>query len=249
MKIFYFTATGNCLDVAKHFDCELYSMPKILKGQKYDFEDTESIGLVFPCHSLFVPEIVMEFIEKVKLQSPYIFAIITYGNVVANAPNLFFEFAEKHNIHLNYVKSLLMVDNYLPIFDMEKQITMDKKTNQNLVRMIEEIHQKKKHISKATVFNILLTRVVRFLLKVVPIHSKDFQVSDACSRCQTCARVCPRDNIVVKNRPVYGDKCVFCLACINLCPQKAITLKKEANASARYKNQNISIKEIIDSND
>ena len=32
MKIFYFTATGNSLYVAKRFGGELYSIPKVLKA-------------------------------------------------------------------------------------------------------------------------------------------------------------------------------------------------------------------------
>ena len=79
MKVFYFTATGNSLDVAKRFGGELYSIPKVLKGNEFDFED-EKIGIVFPCYAFAAPGIVREFIEKVTLKSPYIFAIMTYGN-------------------------------------------------------------------------------------------------------------------------------------------------------------------------
>ena len=65
--------------------------------------------------------------------------------------------------------------------------------------------------------------------------------------------MCPRNNISINkefknSKPIYGDTCEFCLACINLCPQKAIKLKTDKNPNARFKNENVTIKEIIDSN-
>ncbi|MCT4593220.1 MAG: 4Fe-4S binding protein [Anaeromicrobium sp.] len=39
MKIFYFTATGNSLMVAKSFGGETYSIPKMLKEGNIYFED------------------------------------------------------------------------------------------------------------------------------------------------------------------------------------------------------------------
>ena len=39
MKVFYFTATGNSLDVTKRFGGEIYSIPNVLKGDQFHFED------------------------------------------------------------------------------------------------------------------------------------------------------------------------------------------------------------------
>lgn len=49
MKILYFTATGNNLYIAKRLGGELYSIPKLIKEGKYEFED-EKIGIVFPAY-------------------------------------------------------------------------------------------------------------------------------------------------------------------------------------------------------
>ena len=38
-KIYYFTGTGNCLSVAKHFDAELLSIPQLVKDNIYEIED------------------------------------------------------------------------------------------------------------------------------------------------------------------------------------------------------------------
>ena len=62
-----------------------------------------------------------------------------------------------------------------------------------------------------------------------------------------CEKVCPVDNIEVDTKPVFKSNCQQCLSCINNCPQNAIRLKGE-KSKTRFINQNIALKEIIDSN-
>jgi len=254
MKIFYFTATGNSLDIAKRFRGELYSIPKVLKGNKFDFED-EKIGIIFPCYGLAAPHIVREFIEKVTLKSPYIFVIMTYGNMLGAGTNWFMKFAKKNNIHIQYADGLLMIDNYLPMFDIEKQKLKQKNIDENFNRLLSDINQDKLYINSGTFLDSIATSSAQGLFKVFPnLNSvKNFSVGNSCNGCGTCVKVCPRDNVTInknvdKPKPTYGEKCEFCLACINLCPQKAIQLKKESNPNARFKNENVTLKEIITAN-
>ena len=55
MKVFYFTATGNSLYVAKQLSEEIYSIPQLLKKydlgeEKLEFHD-DVIGLVYPVYA------------------------------------------------------------------------------------------------------------------------------------------------------------------------------------------------------
>ncbi|MBB6215525.1 ferredoxin [Anaerosolibacter carboniphilus] len=254
MKIFYFTATGNSLYVAKRFGGELYSIPKVLKSNELSYED-EKIGIIFPCYGLAAPGIVREFMEKVTLKSPYIFAILTYGNMVANGAGWFAEYAKKNNITIHYANSLLMVDNYLPIFDIEQQKQKPKNIEENLSSLLMDVSESKKFIHKGSLLDSFLTTGIERISKVIPNFNsvKNFSINDNCNGCGTCTKVCPRNNLSINkefknSKPIYGDTCEFCLACINLCPKNAIKLKKEKNPNARFKNENITIKEIIDSN-
>jgi len=255
MKIFYFTATGNSLDVAKRFGGELYSIPKVLKNNQFSFED-EKIGIVFPCYGFAAPNIVREFTEKITLKSPYIFVIITYGNKLGGGVNWFMQFAEKNNIHIQYADGLLMIDNYLPVFDMEKQKLKSKNIEENLSHLLNDVNQDKHYINSGTFLDSMMTSSIQGLFKIFPNFNsvKNFSVGNSCNGCGTCVKVCPRDNITInknvdKSKPIYGEHCEFCLACINLCPKKAIQLKKESNPNARFMNENVTLKEIITAND
>lgn len=70
MKIFYFTATGNSLYVAKRIkekirDCELVCIPKISEQEEMVLDD-DVIGFVYPIHYAGVPITMYDFLSKLK---------------------------------------------------------------------------------------------------------------------------------------------------------------------------------------
>ena len=88
-------------------------------------------------------------------------------------------------------------------------------------------------------------------LLVSKIPNNDFQkkfyVESSCNGCKTCEKVCPVNNIEVNEFPTFHNNCQQCLACIQNCPQNSIHLKGE-KSSARFRNNNVDLKEIIEAN-
>jgi len=246
MKILYFTATGNNLYVAKRIGDEYYSIPKLIKEGIFDFED-EKIGIVFPVYNIGVPKIIEEFLNKVRLKSKYIFGITTYGAFSGAATRHLLEIGKKNGIEFSYINELIMVDNYLPGFDMNKQIQGQAKKNieENLEKIIKDIKEGRNYIKKHTIIKEGLRSLADKFYDNK--FEKNFSVDNNCNGCKTCERVCPVDNIKVDKKPVFNNNCQHCLACIHNCPKRAISMKKEKN-KARFINENITLKEIIDSN-
>lgn len=247
MKILYFTATGNNLYVSKRIGGEYYSIPKLIKEGKFDFED-EKIGIVFPSYNNGVPEIVEKFLDKSKLKSKYVFGIATYGLYAGATTRHLLEIGRRNGIEFSYVNELLMIDNFLPGFDINKELEKEpkKKIEENLEKIVKDINEGKKYIKKHSFVSDGI-RVISKKFFYDKEFEKNFIVENNCTGCKVCKKVCPVDNIKVDKKPVFKDNCQHCLACIHNCPQRAISLKTE-KSKKRFINQNITLKEIIDSN-
>lgn len=77
--------------------------------------------------------------------------------------------------------------------------------------------------------------------------AQKYTVSDACTRCGICMRVCPAGNIRLTDRITFGDQCKVCYACIHNCPQNAIHLPDE-KSGIRFRNEHVSVPELIRAN-
>lgn len=251
MTILYFTSTGNCLYVAKKIGGNLCSIPQAVKAGKYNFED-DCIGVVFPVFGLCVPPYVEEFLSKVQFKSNYQFAIITYGFFDGAATSHFMKLTSSYGIKFNYVTTLKMVENYLPGFEMDKQIQKEpkKEIEKHIEQIISDIKNKKQFIHQDSFIDKFLTKnhLKNYGYKPGLGETKNYHLCSTCHGCGTCVKVCPVDNIKIGNgKPVFGPNCISCLACTQNCPNNAIKMTSE-KSTARFRNKHIKLEEIIASN-
>jgi len=250
MLTFYFTATGNSLYVAKKIGGELLSIPQILRGGKSFFCD-DSIGFVFPCYCWGVPRIVRNFIKMTKFEANFFFAVMTYGNISGSATYLFEKLANKNGINIDYLDEILMVDNYLPFFAVEKQLAMKKahKIQTAAEKIATNIKANVKKRPKKSIISKYATSLLHGLCirYILDDNDESFLVNENCNTCGVCSRVCPVGNIMIAQQPDFSHRCESCFACIHLCPQKAIHLKGEKSGE-RFINQAVSLQEIIAAN-
>ena len=251
MKILYFTATGNNLSVAKRFDAELLSIPQMIKNNNYQIED-DKVGIIYPIYSLSVPLIVKQYLEKCIIKANYVFVIATYGFTSGGSLHEMRKILDKNGNHADYYESLLMIDNFLPFFDINQQINSikDKNIENRLNLIVNEVKEGIKKQENCNKFNklmslcgnIIINRILRFIPKL-------FHISDDCIGCGICKNVCPVSNIIQEksNKPQYYNKCVGCLSCIHNCPKNAINMKFQKSRK-RFRNEETTVKEIIDSN-
>lgn len=259
----YFTGTGNCLYVARELggkNAELLSIPQLMKRKDIELEADE-IGLVYPIYGHMPPNMVRQFIRRARLNAPYKFAVLTYGNRKCNAVEIWDETAQKAGTPFDYITTLIMVDNWLPNFDMNEQILIDKHIPENLGRISSDIAEHKRWHEPVSEDERMQHKGFLEYTGINPdagfvMKSEDcFTVTDACIGCGACVAVCPRGNYRQKSDGVRAEgDCEFCFACIQNCPQKAIQFAKnendpllrhgEKNPDARYRNEHVSLMDI-----
>ncbi|GHU88182.1 hypothetical protein FACS1894202_03840 [Clostridia bacterium] len=252
MTIFYFTSTGNSLAVAKKIgggSAAYISIPQIIDNPSLLYKDGV-IGVVYPIYGFGLPKMVRRFFEKVKWEADYAFAIGTYGNLPGAAARNTQFLAQEQGLRLDYSTTLLMVDNYLPGFEVNDQIAKlpVKKPDENLARIIADITDHKPLDAPAGLGWRAATAAIKAAEKAFMNNTRNYIVDEKCTKCGTCAKVCPAANITVIDKVTFSDKCEWCLGCVHLCPKNALHMKNEKSA-ARWRHPDVTLTEIIKAND
>ena len=128
MTICYFTATGNSLYIAKRIGGTLLSIPKLMKENEIIIND-DAVGIIAPVYAGNAPDMVRKFLLKVKIKTDYLFFICTYGMSYSVSKVNVISVANESGLKVDYVNAVKMVDNYLPGFDIKKQIESAHKKN------------------------------------------------------------------------------------------------------------------------
>lgn len=252
MTICYFTATGNCLYVARRIGGTMLSIPQLMRQERIEIED-DAVGVVCPCYNAEMPMMVRSFMEKAKIRTNYFFFIYTYGAGFGEAYAHAKLAAEGAGLTLSYVNAIQMVDNFIPYFDMQEQIdTLPKKNVEGQIDTVcrdiatrKNVEVKITAITKAQMKMFHKRLADRWLRKDTALS---YTVNDSCIHCGICAKVCPTNNITVTQDAVrFSDHCEVCYSCLHNCPQHAIHMPMEAGTT-QFRNEQVSLKDIIESN-
>lgn len=252
MTIGYFTASGNCLYVAKRIGGTLLSIPQLMKQDNIEITD-DAVGIVAPVYAVEMPMMVKEFLLRANIKTNYFFFIYTYGSGYAEAFAHVELVCREKGLKLSYINAIQMVDNYLPGFEMQNQIdTLPKKNVEGQIeKLLSDIADRVETPVKIGAANKAQMAMYQKMLAKRILRkdtAQDYIVNDNCTHCGICAKVCPADNITVTDKVHFAYKCEVCYACLHNCPQNAIHMKNECSA-VRFRNERISLKDIIEANE
>ncbi len=253
--IFYFTATGNCLAVARELDSDLHSIPQELKKEGPLVYEAETVGIVAPTYSGLMPRIVRRFLKRAEFKTDYFYIAMTYGMNCSVAEREAVAYGEHVGVRVDFAATVKMVDNWLFTFDMNEQTAMDKQIPQQMAVLKERIARREKGFrepdaQQEAAFAAVSQRNCRW-----PEMTDGTQITvraDRCVGCGVCSRVCPVGNFYVgEDKKAHRDfeTCEFCLACAHNCPSRAITLSvQDKNPEARFRNPDVKLADIVAAN-
>jgi ferredoxin len=253
-NLFFFSATGNSLIVAKDLAAKLpgtqiFSIPKVI-NQKIDL-NADNIGLVFPVYFSGIPKIIIDFINKLESsKTKYIFAICTCGAFPMGTLLQTQKLLRAKGLTLNAGFSIQMPGNYLVkygAYSIEKQRNMfikEKDRVETIVKMIT--NQQDNKIERNNLFiNGIGNLAYKSMLPKFPTLDQNFNVIEKCNSCNTCEKVCPVQNIkIINGRPSWQGNCEHCLACIQWCPKEAIQYSNKTLNRKRYHHPEVLVKEL-----
>lgn len=250
--IYYYSATGNSLSVAKQLNnslpnSELISILRCLKDEQL-VVNSSHIGLVFPVHRMGIPQLVYEFLEKVLFpESTYVFVVLTGGNPRFSAGIYQVrKLLEKRGRELSGGFHVKMPASYFSIlpFNTKKHYALNVECVKKKVEAIcTAVRGCELRIEKG--FRVLS------LLNDVRIRShngsaKYFSVDEGYIKCGYCIMVCPLQNIHFSgSQHIFQNNCNACMACVHYCSKQVLQYKRRSIGVPRYQNPNVSMGELM----
>lgn len=246
--IFYFSATGNSLYVAKRIAAEgekLIYIPEALdKGEfHYDIEGEERLGIISPTYDWTMPSVVSEFLEKLELDyitKPYVYYVGTFGTTTGAAAAMANRYMEKKGCGFDALFDVKMPDTWTPIFDLSDEarvakinLEADEQIGRVKVSIADKVAGKHMHITTPLVTGVVGKRIYDANTRC----TKNLILEDGCIGCGLCARRCPVHAIEMQdNRPVWvKDRCAMCLGCLHRCPKFAIQYGRNTRKHGQYR--------------
>jgi len=250
-KIFYFTGTGNSLQVSNDI-ANAIGNSEVIPLAKYDTSNeitAERIGIVFPIYFWGLPQIVVNFLENMKLKDDaYVFAIGTYGIWPGKALEEAKGLLNQRNVTLNSGFFIKMPDNYILWYGAKDEKLQNKCFEQEHIK----INLISKTILSKQTIALEKSKYLFDRLFTNPIHKSNvkksarvdekFSADQKCVSCRLCEKICPVNNItLIKGKPTWNHHCEVCLACIQRCPMQAINYDNKSQNRKRYINPNVTL--------
>ena len=245
-RIFYFTATGNSLQVSNDLaemlgDCEVVSIAGFDRAEPIT---AERIGIVFPVYFWGLPLIVERFLNEMKIEgNPYLFAVATFGLWPGKALELAEGVLRRRGMQMNTGFFIKMPDNYILWYGAKSQAAQTKcfQNEKEKIKKISRVFLSKANTpiekSRYGIDRLLTVPVNRLSVKKFSATSSKFSVNNDCIGCGRCAGICPVQNIRLENgKPKWENQCEACLACIQRCPKLAINYNHKTERRKRYVN-------------
>jgi len=250
--IYYFSATGNSLFIAKEIaqklgETELVAINSLL-NQRNISSNSDIVGFIFPVYFFGLPILVSDFIKRYSpKKGQYCFALAIHGGESGNALYQIRKECTTAKIKLSYARDIEVCGAWIVLYKPQEPEFFDYNNELRAkVRLIaNELTVRKTYIDDIR-YRPFLSIIYKVGFKRLAKADKYFTVDCNCDGCGVCERICPVGNIIIDNNtPLWQHKCQHCMACIHWCSKESIQYTRATVGKNRYRNPFISVNELI----
>lgn len=243
--ILCFSGTGNSRYVAEQiakitYDEIISINDKLKNNDNNKIIVNDRLVFVVPTYAWQIPKIVRNWIIKTTFTgAKNTYFVMTCGSEIGNA--------EKYNKKLCKDKGLVymgsaqvvMPENYIIMFNSPEEEKIKKiieKADTQIERIANTLVENKVFLTlKSNLQYKFMSGPVNMLFYPMFVKGKGFYADDRCTSCGKCEKICPLNNIKLKDgKPDWNNNCTHCMACISYCPTNAIEYGKKTVGKARY---------------
>lgn len=250
--VLYFSATGNteyiAQEIAKRLGDECINLlDRVKKNDHTLLHSDRPFIICAPVYVCEMPRFMSKYLKEQQFSGcKDVYFIFTSGGYCGISGVLAKSMFRKKKMNYlghaefkmprNYVAS----DSYpmLETAEIEERIRL---AYEKIQPAVETIKARKKLTARHVfLFESIITIPFNPVWSKFKYQTKDFHATDKCIGCGKCEKLCPLNNISLKDRkPVWGSTCTHCMACIGNCPTEAIeygtiTQKKEKYNFGKY---------------
>ncbi len=244
--ILYFSGTGNSKyvaeQIAKITSDEIISInDKLQNKDKSDIVANDRLIFVVPTYAWRIPIVIREWISKTNFTgAKNTYFIMTCGSEIGNAEKYNKQLCNKKGFTYMGSAGVVMPENYIIMFNSpnDKEIeTIFFRADKKIKRLADMLLNNKHFPTpRNNLQDKFMSGPVNMLFYPMFVRVKGFYADDKCISCGKCVKVCPLNNIEIKNnKPVWDKNCTHCMACISYCPTNAIEYGKKTVGKQRYK--------------
>ena len=243
--ILYFSGTGNSNYVAKRIadalgDALVSLNDRIKASDTSPVETGERVIIVTPTYAWRIPRVVRDWLLKTELHgAKNVWFVMTCGSEIGNADKYNRELCAEKAISCMGTVQIVMPENYIAMFsapqaDEARQIVA--KAEPSIDRAIAAIQRNQPFApTRNNLYDRFMSGPVNPIFYKCFVKANAFTASSACIGCSQCAKLCPMNNVTLKDgKPVWGRNCTHCMACICYCPVSAIEYGNKSVGQPRY---------------